>query len=212
MTRSGWVMPLAGDPIRAGWRSLKRLWVPHAGWSNVGAGTGSSEPKGSAVIAVEPSEAMLPQRAPGLVPVLRARAEQLPLGEHAVDLAMAVLTVHHWSAWRRGLDELRRVAHRQVVVAYDPRMHCDFWLVREYIPKVADLELRWTSAADISDALHPSSVITLPVPWDFIDGVLPAYWRRSAAYLTSRFVAAVLRWRKPPSSRCAGHRPPSRRS
>ncbi|SFW67265.1 class I SAM-dependent methyltransferase [Amycolatopsis australiensis] len=150
---------------------------------DVGSGTGSYEPPSRRVVAVEPSAEMIRQRPAGAAPVVRAVAEALPFGSSAFDAALAVLTVHHWPDWRRGLTELRRVSRRQVVLAYDTRLHNDFWLVREYVPEVAALERSRPSAHDIAEFLGASSVAELPVPWDFTDGVFPAYWRRPAAYL-----------------------------
>lgn len=150
---------------------------------DVGSGTGSYEPPGRDVVAVEPSAEMIRQRRPGAAPVVRAVAEALPFPAAAFDAALAVLTVHHWGDWRRGLDELRRVAARQVVLAYDTALHNDFWLVREYVPEVAALESSRPSAPEIAAFLGAPSVVELPVPWDFTDGVFPAYWRRPAAYL-----------------------------
>ena len=150
---------------------------------DVGSGTGSYEPPGRRVAAVEPSVEMIRQRRPGAAPVVRAVAEALPFASATFDAALAVLTVHHWRDWRGGLAELRRVARRQVVLAYDTRLHNDFWLVREYVPEVASLEQSRPSAPEIAEALGASSMIELPVPWDFTDGVFPAYWRRPEAYL-----------------------------
>ncbi|MGX7825441.1 class I SAM-dependent methyltransferase [Actinokineospora sp. 24-640] len=150
---------------------------------DVGAGTGSYEPGGRTVLAIEPSAEMVRQRPRTAAPVVRGVAEALPVRDQAVDAALAVLTVHHWGDWRGGLAELRRVAPRQVVLAYDTRLHAEFWLVREYIPEVADLELSRPSADDIATELGADSVTPLPLPWDFTDGVFPAHWRRPAAYL-----------------------------
>lgn len=150
---------------------------------DVGSGTGSYEPSGRTVTAVEPSAEMIRQRRPDAAPVVRAVAEALPFADGAFDATLAVLTVHHWPEWRRGLDELRRVSRRQVVLAYDTALHNDFWLVREYVPEVASLESSRPSAPEIADFLGASSVLDLPVPWDFTDGVFPAYWRRPEAYL-----------------------------
>jgi SAM-dependent methyltransferase len=150
---------------------------------DVGSGTGSYEPPARRVVAVEPSAEMIRQRRPGAAPVVRAVAEALPFADGAFDAALAVLTVHHWRDWRRGLDELRRVASRQVVLAYDTALHNDFWLVREYVPEVALLERSRPSAPEIADFLGAASVVELPVPWDFTDGVFPAHWRRPEAYL-----------------------------
>jgi SAM-dependent methyltransferase len=150
---------------------------------DVGSGTGSYEPPSRQVVAVEPSAEMIRQRPPAAAPVVRAVAEALPFASATFDAALAVLTVHHWPDWRAGLDELRRVARRQVVLAYDTRLHNDFWLVREYVPEVAALEASRPSAPEIAEHLDAASVIELPVPWDFTDGVFPAYWRRPEAYL-----------------------------
>lgn len=117
---------------------------------------------------------------------MRAVAEAIPVSDRAVDVALAVLTVHHWADWRGGVAELRRIAPRQVVLAYDTRRHADFWFVREYVPEIAELELARPSAADIANELGADSVTPLPLPWDFTDGVFPAYWRRPAAYLDPR--------------------------
>lgn len=150
---------------------------------DVGSGTGSYEPAGRTVFAVEPSAEMIRQRPPGAAPVAQAVAEALPVRGGVFDAALAVLTVHHWTDWRGGLAELRRVAPLQVVLAYDTRRHSDFWLVREYVPEVALLERSRPSAEDIATELDAREVIALPVPWDFTDGVFPAYWRRPEAYL-----------------------------
>jgi SAM-dependent methyltransferase len=150
---------------------------------DVGSGTGSYEPPDRHVVAVEPSAEMIRQRHPDAAPVVRAVAEALPFADGAFDAASAVLTVHHWRDWRAGVAELRRVARRQVVLAYDTALHNDFWLVREYVPEVATLESARPSAPEIADFLGASSVVELPVPWDFTDGVFPAYWRRPEAYL-----------------------------
>jgi hypothetical protein len=47
---------------------------------NVGAGTGSYEPRDRRVVAVEPSPVMLAQRPEGAAPAVRATAEALDLG------------------------------------------------------------------------------------------------------------------------------------
>ncbi len=153
---------------------------------DVGAGTGSYEPDDRTVLAIEPSIEMIRQRSSTAAPALRAVAEALPVRDHAVDAALAVLTVHHWTDWRAGLTELRRIARRQVVLAYDTRRHTEFWLVREYIPEIADLELSRPSSDDIANELNADSVTPLLLPWDFTDGVFPANWRRPAAYLDPR--------------------------
>jgi ubiquinone/menaquinone biosynthesis C-methylase UbiE len=79
---------------------------------NVGAGTGNYEPPDRDVTAVEPSAVMIAQRPPNAAPVVQARAEALPFDDDSFDAAMAVLTIHHWTDWRAGIEEMRRVARR----------------------------------------------------------------------------------------------------
>jgi ubiquinone/menaquinone biosynthesis C-methylase UbiE len=64
--------------------------------ANIGAGSGSYEPAAT-VVAVEPSQVMIAQRAVGSAPVVQAAAERLPLRTGSVDVAMASLTIHHWT-------------------------------------------------------------------------------------------------------------------
>ena len=152
---------------------------------NVGAGAGSYEPADRPVIAVEPSRAMIAQRPPGAAPALQAAAEALPLRDGAVDAALAILTLHHWHDRAAGLAELARVARRRVlIVNWDPAARHDFWLTREYIPALAELDARlFPTAAELEAALGPLRVVPLPVPHDCVDGFLGAYWRRPEAYL-----------------------------
>ena len=109
---------------------------------NVGAGTGSYEPSDRHVIAIEPSDVMAGQRPTDRVPALRGTAAPLPLRDHSVDAAMAVLTIHHWDDQQEpGIRELRRVARGPVViVTYDVDVCAEMWLYRDYLPEAAALD------------------------------------------------------------------------
>jgi hypothetical protein len=97
---------------------------------------------------------------------------------------MAVSTLHHWNDWRAGLDEMRRVASRVVVLHFDPLVHDDFWLVRDYLPELSDVWAKTPSPAQVAAQLgQDAQVQLLPVPHDCRDGLLSAYWRRPGAYL-----------------------------
>ena len=72
---------------------------------NVGAGTGSYEPPGRDVTAVEPSALMRAQRSADAAPCVAAVAESLPFGDQSFDAAMAFSTVHHWRDPIAGLRE-----------------------------------------------------------------------------------------------------------
>lgn len=150
---------------------------------NVGAGSGSYEPRDRRVMAIEPSPVMIEQRDPTAAPVIRAVAEALPVASHSFDVALGILTVHHWSDVARGLGELQRVADRQIVLTWDPRMAADFWLVAEYVPEIAEWDRQLDPLDVVLDHLDVDTIEPLPVPADCTDGFLAAYWRRPEAYL-----------------------------
>jgi SAM-dependent methyltransferase len=149
---------------------------------NIGAGTGSYEPRDREVVAVEPSERMIGQRAPGSAPVVRARAEDLPFADGEFDASMAVLSDHHWADRARGLQEMRRVARRRAVVfTWDPARVDDAWLVRDFLPGFR--RLPGMALQEIATHLGATEVQTVPIPADCRDGFFHAYWARPHAYL-----------------------------
>jgi SAM-dependent methyltransferase len=153
---------------------------------NVGAGTGAYEPCDRDVLAVEPSERMIAQRAPERAPVIRGYAESLPLEADSVDAAMACLTLQHWADWRIGVQELRRVARKRVVIfTYDHSYAERFWLLRDYLPKLARLDCARFPAIDEQRVATGDDVEIepVPIPHDCADSFLAAYWRRPRAYL-----------------------------
>lgn len=151
---------------------------------NVGAGAGSYEPADRIVQAVDPSETMIRQRRADAAPCVCATAEALPFGDAAFDAAMAVLTIHHWTDWRAGLREMRRVARRRVVLLTFDVEELDFWLTRDYLPALLELDRQiMPSLRDMADVLGPFEATSVPVPHDCIDGFLGAYWRRPEVYL-----------------------------
>lgn len=151
---------------------------------NVGAGTGSYEPADRYVLAVEPSGAMIAQRPSGAAPALQAHAENLPIADQQFDVAMALVTLHHWTDWQAGVREMLRVARRAVVLHFDPVVHAGFWLASDYLPELVDIWVAVPSVQEVSAAMGPEAdTQVLPVPWDCVDGFLPAYWRRPEAYL-----------------------------
>jgi SAM-dependent methyltransferase len=153
---------------------------------NVGAGTGSYEPTGRQVTAVEPSLQMNRQRSAQAARVIQGCAEELPFDDDSFDASMAVLTVHHWPDKERGLREMRRVTRgRIVILTFDPS-HRAAWLT-EYFPELVALdEVQMPSMSDYERWLGPVRISPVPIPHDCTDGFLYAYWRRPAAYLDAR--------------------------
>lgn len=151
---------------------------------NVGAGTGNYEPPDREVTAVEPSAVMIAQRPPEAAPAVQASAEALPFDDGAFDAAMAVLTLHHWSDWRAGVEELRRVARRVVVFSWDPEFAGRLWVSADYFPGLVDDSVSgFPSLADQAGAVRATRVTAAPIPHDCRDGFYGAHWRRPEAYL-----------------------------
>ena len=163
---------------------------------NVGAGTGSYEPPGRDVTAVEPSALMRAQRPAGAAPCVAATAESLPFEDQSFDAAMAVSTLHHWQDPIAGLREMRRVARHVVVFTYDSSgagWRRRFWLTRDYLPEFADLLIGRPSLTELASAIR-ARIEPVLVPWDCADGFFEAYWRRPEAYLDEHIRRGVSVW------------------
>lgn len=151
---------------------------------NVGAGTGSYEPADRSVVAVEPSAVMIGQRAAGAAPVARGVAEALPLPDRCADVAMGVLTAHHWADLGAGLRELARVAPRQVLFLFDPAETAKLWVVDSFAEALdTPSERSAPGPSAIAEVLDVREVRHVSVPFDCVDGFGGAYWGRPEAYL-----------------------------
>ncbi|MDZ7627463.1 MAG: class I SAM-dependent methyltransferase [Parvularculaceae bacterium] len=152
---------------------------------NVGAGTGSYEPTGKRVTAVERSLAMIARRSPGAAVAVQASAEALPFPDKSFDASMAILTLHHWPDLHAGLREMRRVTRGPVVLlTYGPAFRP--WLT-DYVPALATLDdAVMPRLEEYEHSLGPVQIAPVLVLHDCSDGFLYAYWRRPAAYLDAR--------------------------
>lgn len=150
---------------------------------NVGAGTGSYEPGGAGVVALEPARRMLDQRS-RRDNAVEGIVESLPFPADAFDVVLGVLTLHHWRDLAQGLRECQRVARERVVLlTWDPA-DPGFWLSQDYFPAVLELDRRiFPTMPELAAHLPGARVEPLPLPADCIDGFLCAFWRRPEAYL-----------------------------
>jgi SAM-dependent methyltransferase len=151
---------------------------------NVGAGTGSYEPRSPTVVAVEPSQTMIAQRPHGSAPVVQGCAEALPFRDGSFDAVLGILTVHHWTDQAKGFSECKRVARSKVVfLTIDVDVCAKFWLF-DYFPDLlrVDREI-FPSITRFQDAFGSLETIAVPIPADCRDGFLGAYWKRPSAYL-----------------------------
>jgi SAM-dependent methyltransferase len=166
---------------------------------NVGAGTGSYEPQDRRVVAVEPSGQMIRQRSTTGAQALRASGVELPFADDSFHAALAILTLHHWPDWSRGVGEMARVARDTVVIlTWDPAA-TSFWLL-EYFPEIIESDRRIFPTMDAyGDILGAVEIEHIHVPRDCSDGFLGAYWCRPEAYLdpgVRRAISAFARIRE----------------
>jgi len=162
---------------------------------NVGAGTGSYEPRDRWLLAVEPSATMRAQRPAGAAPALDASAEALPFDDDTFDAAMACVTIHHWAPAAAGLAELRRVARGPVVVFTFELDALPAWQL-EYLREGLALERpRFLAIEDVAAALGGRTrVERIPTPGDCVDGFFEAFWRRPEALLDPAVRGAQSMW------------------
>ena len=148
---------------------------------NVGAGTGSYEPRDRPVVALEPSRVMLAQRRLDSPPSVCGMAEALPFASGAFDAAIAVLTLHHWRDLAGGIAELARVAGRTVVFTFDTATYP--WIATDYLPEmISQVDFNVPGIDELATMLD-AIVEPVPIPRDCTDGFTGAYWSRPEAYL-----------------------------
>lgn len=163
---------------------------------NVGAGAGSYEPEDRYILALEPSAAMRAQRPLHLAPAIHGIAEDLPLDDRSVDASMALITVHQWSDFRKGLSEMRRVTRGPVIVmTFDGDAFERYWLA-DYVPElIAHERHRFPSIDDIRESLGGTTeVLVIPVPIDCLDGFNEAYYARPEKFLQTAVRASQSAW------------------
>lgn len=163
---------------------------------NVGAGTGSYEPRDRHVIAVEPSSTMRANRASSLPPALNCVAENLPFDANAFDASLAVLTIHHWPNLVAGLHEVRRVTRGPVVImTFDPDAHTEFWMA-DYVPEMTVVERRRYPSIDRIEAglASPCRVLKVPVSVGCTDRFQVALYGRPEEFLREEVRRSQSAW------------------
>jgi ubiquinone/menaquinone biosynthesis C-methylase UbiE len=163
---------------------------------NVGAGTGSYEPRDRELIAIEPSALMISKRPPGAAPARQGVAEALPLDDKSVDAAMGTLTIHHWNDLDAGLAEMRRVARRRIVLlTIDGEKNSEIWTLSEYFPAAAQAEREKMPTMSVLEARLPRAAIEIvPAPSRCRDEFTSALWDRPELFLEPDVLQASSLW------------------
>jgi SAM-dependent methyltransferase len=169
---------------------------------NVGAGTGSYEPRDREVIALEPSPVMIAQRPAEGAPAIQGVAESIPLQDKSVDATMGVFTMQHWDDVDRGLAEVLRVTRKRTVfLTLDLDVTAQMWLCRDYLPEIIEHDRKaFPTISHLQIVLPNVRVETIPVPADCTDGFLVALWSRPEAHLDPHVRRASSTWHRLPSA------------
>jgi SAM-dependent methyltransferase len=158
---------------------------------NVGAGTGSYEPRNCNVIALEPSVKMILNRPKDAAKAIQGLAEHIPFQRNEFDIAMGILTIHHWQNLRMGLSEMKRVARQKIVLFTWVDESPPYWM-EDYFPEMRAIDRRiFPTLAELESHLGKIEVEPVEIPGDCTDGFMCAYWKRPEAYLDSGVRAAI---------------------
>jgi SAM-dependent methyltransferase len=139
---------------------------------------------------------MRAQRPRHLAPAIHGVAENLPLDDQSVDASMAMVTVHQWPDIKKGLGELRRVTRENIVIlTFDGDALDRFWLV-DYVPELMGAERKRYPAIDLicRELGSQTSVQTVPVPIDCVDGFTEAYYARPEKFLDAAVRRSQSAW------------------
>jgi SAM-dependent methyltransferase len=169
---------------------------------NVGAGSGSYEPRDREVIAVEPSPVMIAQRPAGAAKAIQGVAEALPLEDGSLDAALGVLTIHHWPDLDAGLAEMRRVARKRIVLfTIDAEKNAETWTLADYFPEaMAAEQAAMPSMETLRTKLPGARIDVLPAPARCLDGFTSALWDRPEMMLDPEVRRASSLWHSLPEA------------
>ena len=178
--------------------------------ADVGAGTGNYSnaiaQAGYRVVAIEPSQVMQNQRQPHPnVSWLTAAAEQIPLPDRAVEGAVVMLALHHFSNIERGISEINRIVAtgRIVIFAFEQSKIPDFWLADYFPDFITDTLDTFPNTKDIAqmlDRITQKEVEIIPflLPPDLNDLFAAAGWCQPEIYLNPRIRNGISTFNKMP--------------
>jgi SAM-dependent methyltransferase len=164
---------------------------------DIGAGTGSYAfelaEQGYRVLAVEPSATMRSQAAfHPLVQWFDGFAENLPLPDRSAEVAIAILSCHHFQNYRQALQEAQRVTGggQIILLTYDPDCISQFWLTHYFPGLIADVQSTFVAIAELTSAIEATTgadvkVVPALLPPDLVDAFAAVGWARPELYLNS---------------------------
>ncbi len=170
---------------------------------DVGAGTGNySQALAEAdyqVTALEPSEVMRNQgKRHGSLSWVAGTAEELPFKDNSFDAVVMTLCMHHFSDWKKGLAEARRVAGKGpiVILTFDVEFDSGFWLF-DYFPGFLEKDKAWfPRITELSEFVEQRWNLGLQIhrfalPPDLVDHFAAAGWARPDIYLNETYRSGI---------------------
>ena len=170
--------------------------------ADIGAGTGGYSraiaERGFFVYAVEPSEVMRSQAVPHpQVQWFEGYAEAIPLPDNAVDAAICILALHHFTDLEAALREMHRVAKGAIAFfTFDSQARNYFWL-DDYFPFLWECDESSFFSIDYIISFiefnfrKTVDIYSFPLPPDLTDLFLAAGWQRPEIYLNPEIRASM---------------------
>ena len=171
---------------------------------DIGAGTGNYTnllaQKGNRIVALEPSSEMINQAAENEnVEWVKGFAEDMKLGNNVFDIAVCILSIHHFNDLRRSFNEIFRVLKQKgvlLIYTYIPEQQNFFWL-RDYFPAIFKVDIEKFPGADKLQKLirecdfEISNFEIYELHYDLMDNFLAANWRKPENYLKEEIQSGI---------------------
>jgi ubiquinone/menaquinone biosynthesis C-methylase UbiE len=171
---------------------------------DIGAGTGNYAnllaEKGNRIVALEPSSEMMNQATENEnVEWIKGIAEDIKYGNNVFDIAICILSIHHFSDLKKSFNEIFRVLkQRGILLIYThlPEELNFFWL-QDYFPALFKVDTEKFPSADLLKELLKdcgfviNDVQKYELHYDLRDNFLAANWRKPKNYLKEEIRSGI---------------------
>jgi ubiquinone/menaquinone biosynthesis C-methylase UbiE len=171
---------------------------------DIGAGTGNYTnllaEKGNRIVALEPSSEMIKQAIENEnVKWIKGFAEDIKLENNVFDIAICILSIHHFSDLKKSFNEIFRVLKQRgvlLIYTYIPEEQNFFWLI-DYFPALFKVDIEKFPSTNklvelIKDCGFEFSVVEkYELNYDLKDNFLAANWRKPENYLKEEIQSGI---------------------
>jgi SAM-dependent methyltransferase len=171
---------------------------------DIGAGTGNYTSllaeKGNKIVALEPSSEMINQATKNEnVQWIKGFAEDIKLANNVFDIAICILSIHHFSDLKKSFNEISRVLKLKgvlLIYTYIPEEQNFFWL-QDYFPALFKVDIeKFPSANKLEELIKDCGFEIFDVKkyelhYDLKDNFLAANWRKPENYLKKNIQSGI---------------------